>query len=266
MKTLITTVFILASTSVFAHDSTFSNDGCDIELNGGIKINAQEIQFLQDENLRYKIVNNTELIVDNEYIALDKSQQALVSNYSNSIRAVVPEVKVIALDAISLASDGVNLAFDELLGPGNDVGANISAELAAIRQEIETKFDQQNELYIHENGFSDQDVLGEDFDRRIEAVVEESVLNAMGSLMIAMGKQLLYSGGDMEAFESRMENFGENIESEMESRSQVIEQRAHALCQSVKAIDELEEQLQIEISELDSIDWLSTKSDASNRI
>jgi len=76
--------------------------------------------------------------------------------------------------------------------------------------------------------------------------------------MIAVGQQMLFSGGDGDAFETRMEKFGEKIEHEMESRGEKIEKRGEALCQSVLAIDILEDQLTNKIVELEGINLLNT--------
>ena len=45
MKTLIATALILASTSSFASNASFTNDSCDVDISGGIKITPSEIEF-----------------------------------------------------------------------------------------------------------------------------------------------------------------------------------------------------------------------------
>ena len=266
MKTLIATALILASSSTFAYETSFSNDSCDADISGGIKITPSAIEFSKSKKQLYKIVNNETLFIDGEQIDLTYSQQSLVTEYSTSIRAIVPEVKDIALDAIDLASDGVNLAFNELLGEGNDVGAEITAQLAEIRVEVDEGFTSDKEIYFDEDGFSGDDFFSKEFEQRIETAVETTVQNSIGTLMIAVGQQLLFSGGDSDAFEKRMENFGEKIEHEMEARGEKIEKRGEALCQSVVDIDALEDQLTNEVAELNGINLLTTSiSSKSNK-
>jgi hypothetical protein len=251
MKTLIATALILASTSSFASNASFTNDSC-------------EIEFSKKKKPLYKIVDNEILYVDGVQINLSHSQQSLVTDYSNSIRATLPEVKDIALDAIDLASDGVNLAFNELLGEGNDISAEITAQLSEIRNEVDEGFTQGNEISFDEDGFSGDEFFNEGFEKRIESAVESTVQNSIGSLLIAVGQQMLFSGGDMDTFETRMENFGERIEEEMESRGEEIEKRGEALCQSVVAIDALEDQLTQDIDELEDFNMLSTQISSKN--
>jgi hypothetical protein len=264
MKTLIATALILASTSSFASNASFTNDSCDVDISGGIKITPASIEFSKNKKQLYKIVDNETLYVNGEKIDLSQSEQSLVTDYSNSIRATVPEVKDIALDAIDLASDGVNLAFNELLGEGNDISAEITAQLSEIRKEVDEGFTSNNDISFDEDGFSGNDFFNEGFEKRIETAVETTVQNSIGSLLIAVGQQMLFSGGDMDTFETRMEDFGQRIEQEMESRGEEIEKRGEALCKSVVAIDALENQLTDEITELEDFNLLTTDISSKN--
>jgi hypothetical protein len=264
MKTLIATALILASTNSLASDASFTNDSCNADISGGIKITSVAIEFSKNKKQLYKIVDNEMLFVDGEQIGLSQSQQSLITDYSKSIRAAVPVVKDIALDAIDLASDGVNLAFNELLGEGNDISAEITAQLSEIRKEVDEGFTNANDIYFDEDGFSGDNFFNEGFEQRIEDAVETTVQNSVGSLLIAVGQQMLFSGGDMDTFEARMENFGERIEREMESRGEEIEKRGEALCQSVVEIDTLEDQLSNDIEVLAGFNLLTTNNSSKN--
>jgi len=254
MKSLIASAILLASGSVAAHDTSFSSDSCDVDLNAGVTINKQEVAFTKNDKELYKIVGNTHLVVNDETISLSGSQQELVAKFSHDVRAVVPEVKGIALEALDLASEGVTLAFNELLGEGNDVGAELSEHLAAIKFDIDRELDLEKEISIDEHGNFGDGTFGEEFEQRIEEAVESTIKNSMGTLLIAVGQEMLFSGGDPDAFEARMETFGEQIEQQMEERASVIEEKAEALCHSVLAIDALEEQMKLEIDALAGFD------------
>jgi len=264
MKKTLATVLLITTSGAYAHNASFNNDSCNIELNGGIKINKDTIEISRNEDSLYTITNNEVLTVSGQEVLLSSSQQSLITEYSTSIRAVLPEVKEIATDAISLATDGVNLAFNELLGEGNDVGAEITGHLAEIKAEIDNKFAEGKEFYIDENGFSGEEFFGEDFQQRMENAIEDTVKNSMGSLMIAVGQEMLLAGGNMDAFQTKMENFGQKIGHEMEPRGEQLEIRAASLCQSAIAIDALETQLQVNIIELESVDILTASNEQSN--
>ncbi|ASP48901.1 DUF2884 family protein [Cognaticolwellia beringensis] len=264
MKTLIATALIIASSASYAHDNSFSSESCNVDLNGGININAKEIIFSKNKSPLYTITNNDTLIIKGEEVTLTSHQKSLIRDYSSHIRDVVPEVKSIALDAIDLAIDGVNLAFNELLGEGNNVSADLTTQLTTIRGEVDAEFNKQNSFYIDEDGFSGKDFFGDDFEQRIESAVESTIKNSLGTLMIAVGQEMLFSGGDMDAFETKMDDFGELIGNEMETRSEGIEKRGEALCQSIMVIDEMEEQLKDSIDEISNYNFITASSKSSH--
>lgn len=249
---------MLTSTSLYAHDD------CDIELDAGFTLNETTLAFFNDRKaadshnrVLYKIYNDHTLSVGGQEIELNDQQQALVTQYSTSIREMVPQVRTIAIEGVDLALEGVNLAFNELLGEGNNIGSELTQELSSLRDEVATRFTVEHGITIDENG---EEILGKEFEQRIESVVEKAVMNSMGSLLVAMGQKMLLSEGgeDGDSFESKMESFGERMANEMESRAEKIEIKADALCLAAIDIDRIEEQLKSSIPALKKIDVIST--------
>jgi len=262
-KTLIAVTVL----SVFLSKSLYAIDSCDVELEAGVTINESSIEFFdpdKEKQTLYKIDDNN-LIVDGDYVALDDEQQALVEEYSSNIRAMVPQVRNIALEGVDLALEGVNLAFNELLGEGNNVGADLTQELSSLKDEVSTRFTVEHGFTIGENGLDNDDLLGDEFEQRIESAVENAVMGSMGSLLVALGQEMMFSGGDTDAFETRMESFGENIEHEMESRAEKIELKAERLCLQVLEIDKIEDQLQASIESLENINVITVKHSSDSQ-
>ncbi len=251
-----TIIASILSVSV-ASPVVFANTSCNVNLSAGFAIQTNSIEFLQaegadgtQERRLYSILDGKKLLVNNQEVQLSDEQQALVKKYDGQIRHLVPQVKNVAIEGVDLAIEGVNLAFNGLLGEGNAVAADLTTELTLIREQVATNLSIENGVSVGVEGLESEGLLGKDFDKRIESVVEKAVLNSMGSILIAMGQQMMASGGDQENFETRMENFGENIEHEMTTRSAVIEKKAEALCSSIVEVDALEEQLKREIKPL----------------
>lgn len=254
---------IFVSTNLYAHDA------CDIELDTGLTLNETTLEFFNpSENaenkkqILYKINNDHSLIVHGQEIDLNDHQQALVTNYAKSIRAMVPQVRTIAIEGVDLALEGVNLVFNELLGTGNNVGVELTQELSTLKDEVATRFTAEHGITIGENGingkdFTGEEILGKEFEQRIESAVEKAVINSMGSLLMAMGQEILFSDTESNALETRMEGFGESIADEMELRAEKIERKAEALCAAIADIDKLEEQLKASIAPLANINVIS---------
>lgn len=251
-----TLISLFSSTALYAHNS------CNVDLDAGVTINQSSIEFFDPDKKNtplYIIDSNNNLIVDGKSISLNDDQQVLVEHYSSNIRAMVPQVRGIALEGVDLALEGVNLAFNELLGEGNEIGADLTQELSSIKEDVATRFTIEHGFTLGENGLDDDELLGEEFEQRIESAVEKAVMGSMGSLLVALGQEMMFSGGDTDAFETRMENFGENIEHEMESRAEKIELKANELCLGMVKIDEIEEQLKASIVSLENINVITVQ-------
>jgi len=250
MKTLIASAILLSGSAV-AHDVHFSSNSCDVDLNAGISIKQNVITFTKNNKPLYQIIDNQTLIVDGKTISLDSNQEKLVNEYSTKLRVVPTEAKRIAIDAIDLAAEGVNLAFSEILGEGNDISVNLTRQLTEIRSDVNSQFD-VNDFTIDENGNLQDDFFTEEFGQKISDMVQDTVKNSMGTLLVAVGQQMLFSG-DMDAFEAKMENFGSQIEAQMEQRGELIEAQGERLCHSVYEIDQLEEKLKSNIEEMPQV-------------
>ncbi len=252
---MLTAIFMSAASFYsVAHSSSHTSynieNSCNIDLNGGVRIEADSITFLADDKVIYRIINDEKLVIKNETIDLTTKQQALVHDYATNIRAVVPQVKNIALKA-------VDLAFGELLGKDNQAINNLTTELTEVRTEVDNYFTQSTPIYIDENGINGAEFLDKNFEQRIENLVEKTMQSAIGNLLVALGQEILTSGDDMSAFEVKMENFGKRIEQEMDSKAQQLKQEASGLCQAIAHIDTLEEQLKKEFPTLANINTLT---------
>lgn len=254
---------ILVSTNSFAHDSSHANHLCDVDIHGGVSISQSEVEFLKNNKSLYKIVNNSSLMVNDEEV-LTPSQQAIIAQFSTDIRSLLPQAKNLATDALTLASEGVNLVFNELLGENNNVVKDLSTHFNTMNLEIEESFAINKTIYFDEDKFSSNDFFGEGFEERIEAAVEQTVQNYIGSVMIAVGQEFLFSGGNMDAFETKMERFGEQIEYEVEVRGKNIEKQAYGLCDALIKIDRIEENMRNKVPEVSLFNVLTAST--KNRI
>jgi len=268
MKIVLASTLLLCSSFTFAHDD---NNSCDVDIHGGMKITQQDISFFKqavtetssDQSSLYTIHNDQQLYVHGKQVDLTSKQQELVSNYAHHIRTMVPKVKQVANEGIDLAIEGVSVAFNELLGNDNDVSNELVLELTKVKNQVNERFDENKPLYINEKGINGDDVFDEEFERHIESTVETAVKKSIGSVLIAVGREMMFSDGD--AFEQKMEKFGDKMEATMEVKANKIEQKVSGLCLSMKKIDQLEEALKDNISQLPDFNVLSVEQHEKSR-
>lgn len=256
------TLIAVTLISVFISKTLYAHDTCDVELEAGLTLNKSKLEFFESDSsheVLYSIDNAYNLTVQGEEVSLNSEQQGLVKQYHTDISAMVPQVRKIAIEGVDLALQGVNIAFNELLGEGNTVGSDLTRELSVMKEEVAERFTIEHGFTIGEDGLEDDELFGEDIEQRIESAVEEAVMGSMGSLLVALGQEMMFSSGDTNTFEARMENFGENMEREMEQRAKKIERKADKLCIAAIEIDQLEEELKSSISALSDINVITVK-------
>lgn len=250
MKTLIASILLLATGSAAAHNA------CNLELDAGLRITGDSIEFYDAAQPIYKIVGDKYLVVNGQALTLSHAQQKLVESYAKGIRAAVPEVRGMALDGIDLAIDGITLAFDGLLGEKNQITTQLTTELNNVKSDVNRYFSSGAPISFNRGSEDTPDFLGKQFETRIERIVETSVQNSIGDLMIAMGKEILLSGGDMDAFEQRMNKFGDQMSLQMEARAAGMEARGEKLCNAMLNINAIEEQLKHTVPAVESFNLI----------
>ena len=254
MKTLIAGLLMLTAGAAAAHDS------CHLELDAGLRITEDSIEFYDENDPLYKIVDDQYLVVNGQPLKLNPTQQDAVALYASSIRAAVPEVRDMALDGIDLAIEAITLTFDGLLGEKNQVSAQLTTELKNTKSDVNRYFTSGRPISLNRAHEDTPDFLGKQFETRIERIVETSVQNSIGSIMIAMGKEILAAGGNMQAFEERMNKFGEQMELQMNAKATGLEEQGKKLCNTMHTVDAREEQLKLAVPAVESFNVIRVKA------
>ena len=258
MKT-ITLLAALVSSSVMANE-------CNINFQGGLELQQNELSLLTTDGQKVLINQNQELFVNNQQLDLSPAQQNLVNDYYQQINTIAPATAEIALDAIDVARQGVTLAFDELIGPDNQLSQELDSTLSDLQVQLNKKFyAKDGSIRFSSTNMKNGDFLGEDFESELEQKIESTVQKSIGTLMIAIGKQMLFSGGDMNEFEQKMENFGANIEQQIEASTSQLESRANALCYQMTELDQTECHLAQSVPQLASLNILDVEQNENKR-
>ncbi|GGY77264.1 hypothetical protein GCM10011613_22250 [Cellvibrio zantedeschiae] len=244
----------------------YAKDGCSLEFEGGLHITKDALSFTEGDKTRFTILNNQQLLVNGRAVALDEKQQLLVKQYANDIRALVPEVRVLTLEGVDLAAQAMDLAFQELLEPGDQTRQQVNAEFALLKRDVEKGFSDGRAININQKGFKDRDFLGMDFESRISKIVETSTKDLSWSAVKNFLSSLFSDDNPKGDFETRMKKFGERMDREMKGRSEKLSQRSDKICVSVIALDRKEEEMRKSIKEIDSFNLIKLKSVPSKSI
>jgi len=252
--------FIFCSAMLVSSTVVAAEQQCDVEFNGGLQLENQVLTLTTEQDNTIVINQSKQLYVNGTQTHLSDSQQQQLNEFYDGIASAVPMAANIASDAIELASYALNETFTQLLGENNSVVADITAQLDALKRELDQSFyADDGSVRLNSAHFNDGQFLSEGFEEKFEQAIETIVAHSIGQIMITIGSELMFNGGDVDDFEQRMESFAHNIENKFDKDGEALEARAEVLCASLANIDRLEEKLQNEVPQLADMDVLQVK-------
>lgn len=249
MKSLLSFALVLVAGSAVAGES------CNLQIDAGLRVSPQVLEFYDHDKTVYQIKDGQYLVVDGERLSLNGAQQALVAQYDRQVRALVPEIRGMALEGIDLAIFGVTAAFDELLGERNKISTQLRGELNHLKGDVRRYFDSET-ISLGREQDDAPELFGKYFETRMERIVETSVQDSIGDIMFALGKEIISAGGDMEAFGARMDRFGKTLEAQMQAQSTRLEARGASLCHAATAINAVEDELRSAVPDIRALDLI----------
>ncbi|MCU4676034.1 YggN family protein [Catenovulum sp. 2E275] len=259
MKKLLLMVLLVSSGALYA-DTLFANtlfskennshnrfnvatDNCSVSIQNDIWISDSEIKIKNADHQTLKITADNSLTINGKNINLTPNQQIALNTYTQQLRANLPQVANVTLEAVALAG----IAIDEIAQALNLKNlTELQQLMSGLSTEIQNAFYQQGFFVLGENTFAEFDKqFGEKFEQVIEASIQESI----GSLLASLGTAM-FSDDNMQAFEQRMETMGKNIEAKVENQAQTIEHNFSQLCNQFSQISAQEDKLSIKIPEM----------------
>ena len=233
-KTMIALLLAGVVSGVSAH-----SDVCDYSVDYNINIDGKQLSF--DKKSGDSIVfEGDELTINGKSISLTAEQLQVSRDLQTQTRAVVPKIAYIAVEGAELGVKAATIALTGLFGDGDDVHRDLIEPIEAISTKIKAN--------ISETSLNTQELeksFDQDFEDEIEKLVETAISKYSGR-MVSQIISSIFSGDeeDVKDFEFRMENMEHDIERYVEANAKAIEEKADELCVDLKAIAELDEQLE----------------------
>lgn len=181
------------------------------------------------------VMNKGKLIVDGRTLSISDADHARIAEYEATVRALVPQAKAIARDAIDIAY----VAVTEVAAAFSDTADNKNTRqrLSVVRDEFKLRID-------------------DTFDKRPwnEAEFEALLDKAMGDLMPVVVAEIAgnaiaiaLSGDEKRAaeLEKRAEKIERDIERRVDTQAAQLASRVAALCPMVARLDSLESGLDL---------------------
>lgn len=226
-------------------------DHCDVDSNYSTKIDANRIAFTNDKTHSVVTLRPGGVIeVDGQALALDSADRAHAAELEHAIRAIIPEAKALAVDAVAIAFEAVGHVSTAFASDGHQ--ARESAERIARSA---------NEL---KRSINSRDDWGPHSEREIGQLIEGSVGSLIGEMVgniTAQAIKVALSGDEaaVAELEARADSIEKNVEKAVEKHAKELEARADALCERARELDRIEAKISARLPDGSAIDLVQVK-------
>jgi hypothetical protein len=214
--------------------ATISGDACDVDSDWDVRLGEATLAFEREAPSPRRVeIGAGEIRVDGRALALDARDREQLRRFEAEVRALVPEAKALAADAVDIAFRALERVGVALAGSDEASRVDLAEKLATSRMLLNRRVD---------DAFAGRETLGEaEMDALIAEAVEAMVPVITGHI-VAHAVRVAMSGDEAAAkeFEARAERLGAEIEREIEGKAAELEARGEALCRRIVALDEIE--------------------------
>jgi hypothetical protein len=221
-------------------------DVCDVESDYDLRVGPASLTFERDGAAPRRVeMRGGRLSIDSVEVPLSAADGARIAEFESLVRAAIPEVKAIAIEAVGIATEAVV-----------QVATTFSADRsAATLKRIERLSDDLSKRV--QASADSADWRDAEFETAVEALVEELV-PAMAGDVAAIAIKVALSGDEtaIRDLEARAERMEKAIEAGVEKRAAALERRADKLCPRLVALDRLESELTLRLTDNARLDLL----------
>jgi len=232
-STLSLTVLLLAASAAPA-SARISHDGdsCAVDSEYSLKVEPARLVLTDEDAHRVvELLPGGFVRVDGFMLALGADDRARVDDLERGMRALIPEVKAIAIDAVGIAFEAVghaSIAFAPSPREARESAERIGRTARELQKGIEAKQDWDSNLDT-------------DFERVIKGAVGSLIGEIVGNVT-GQALKVAFSGDEaaVAELEARAQSIEKNVEKAVEQRGKQLEKRADALCERLRTLDAIE--------------------------
>ncbi len=224
------------------------SDHCDVDSNYSTRFDARQITFTNDTSRRVvRLLPGGVIEVDGNALALNAEDRAHAVDLDHAIRAIVPEAKKLAVDAVAIAFEAVGHVSTAFASNAHE--ARLSAERIARTAE-ELKY-----------SINARDDWGPKSEHEISQLIEGSVGSLIGEMVgniTAQAIKVALSGDEaaVAELEARAGSIEKNVEKAVGGHAKELEARADDLCRRAHDLDRIESQISARLPDGSSLDLI----------
>lgn len=239
LRRVVLAALVSAAPSVASANVSIDAASCDVHSDYDLTIEADRVVFEREQSAPLRVEMSDGLLwLDGELLDLSSQDRGRVRAFETHLRALVPEVRAIGIEALDVAYT----ALTEVASALSDEPEALNERLAESRAELESHF-----LGSDANGFTIDEKAVE---VAVETMVGEFVPVLVGQITTAaIAAALTGDEQRVKQIEARAKAMETRIEQEVEARADRLEARAEALCPKLIELDDIENAFDIRLDD-----------------
>jgi hypothetical protein len=235
-RSLLAAAIVGTTALVGTHHAVARVHGCSVDSHYNLNLSKDALEFRQDADYGSANVRiaGDRLFVNGAEVSLAADDRRRVADIDHGVRALVPQVRAIAIDAMAIAFEAVTRVAETFADDPSEV-TKLRGRLSDTRLAFEQKLDAE----LAHRPFDDK-VLEDSVERAVKDIVPIVVGDIVGKAL-----KVALSGDEAAAkrLEERADKLDRTIQKEVEGRAKELEQRAEAFCSDLRHLDSLENDL-----------------------
>lgn len=244
-------ILLLISSLLIASQAQ-ATSSCNFTLEHDLLLDPQAVSLKAGENDLWRIDNAGQLWLHGKKQPTDADTSTLLVQYQAGVRQQAIATAEIVGQAMLLATDALSQVVTELTG--KPVTAHPALQQTVVQLQHTTDsiiIRRDNTLELKGSQLASlEHAFGDEFNRAIEDLVQDSI----GNIMLQMGAAILSTQGSFEqrmgAFGQRMEHFGKQLEQNLQVKTEHLAQGNGAFCAQMQQLNVIESRLQQQIPAL----------------
>ena len=245
MKAMLLAAALGAAVSLPAFAHTHIHD-CDLSSDYALSIKPDRLVFKRHAGTPAEVeIANGTLRVDGTLVATSAADAERLRDAEREVRALVPEVKGIARDAVTIAFDAVGQVAAAFAHDG--AAARRSAEhIAELGRELDRKIAETDRFDHWEDA---------DIDRLVGSTVEAVVPEIVGNVT-AEALKVAFTGDEAAAAElsARADSIEKSVDRAVAKQAAQLEVRAMGVCSRLRALDRVQSNMDVRLPDGSRLD------------
>lgn len=242
---------------------SYAQGQCALTLQDDLKVSPSVVSIQRGEQELWRIDSKGQLWLAQQKSSNSTETQQQLKAYQQGIRSQVTAAAALMDDSLQLARSVLDQNIKTTTGMSLAENPELQQPVEQLEQQLNQLVQRQGDtIYVYGSQLRSAD---KNLAKEAEQRIQQAVARISGQMMLTLGQNLLQSPGSatekMQSFRTKMQSFGSQLKADMQKNSKNLQQRGQQICQQLKSLDQLEQQIQNQIPAMSSYDLIDGQSE-----